>query len=463
MLNRLLIIMMISLASPLAMACNWVNPTDGVTRYLECQSNWRGFITEPAVTKRMIEIAASYARGEAEKFANLEMVPRQLMTVDAADQIHADYRGANELIDAVNHRIRRESAMQDDLDPWHSEVFRRSLPVGLFAGFSYSSKTLPFADQVLKLVNMTSGASITFAMVMMPKKIVLVKDVNTGQILHLKDLTVTKSEDDATPVALTDSSFMAESAKQYTEEGALRRFDIDFRPMIIVAADVAPGVDAGKKSDAHFNMGMVWGDQIVSTHQLMGAGLSGSIPAKSSSVIKNVPGIVPAPVKFLLTGLGAHKMGVDTLKWGTTVGSAQDAFDNKIDTNGIVTFKPATYLWFRWSLTGGKGVKGNNAADEARQTADTFNISEYRANGFVAMGGFSDGETDSQLNGPKLVGDAEKQGLVGYALTQSFVGIKSVIYPEDEKVEDDDDREEEEEEKEKEEAEEEEAEQGDAE
>lgn len=426
MLKRLITALTLMGPAQQALACNWVNPTDGITRYIECQSNWRGFITEPEVTKRMVEIGASYARGEAEKFAALAMIPRQLITVDAADSIHANFRKADQLIDSVNARIRRESAMQDGLDSWSDDGFRRSLPVGVFAGFSYSSKNLPLADQVLKLLNMTSGASVTFALVMMPKKIVLVQDVQTGQILNLKDKTVTRSEEDATPIPFESSSFNTRAAEQYTREGGLRRLAIDFRPMVIAAADLAPGLETGKKNDAHFNLGLVFGDQVVSTHQLLGAGISGSIPAKAANAMVNVPGIIPAPARFILRGMGAHRLGVDTVKWGTTVATPQNPFADSINTTtNIVTFKPVTYLWFRWSLTNGRGV-GNS---DAQATADAFNIGEYRANGFVSMGAFNDGETESQLNGVQLIGNDEKQSLIGWALSSTLAGLKTSILP----------------------------------
>ena len=434
-LTKVLLLLVFFSGSHQALACNWVNPNIGVSKYLECRSNWRGFLLDTESSKRVSQIAASYVRGEMEKLSALGYVPRQVLTIDEGDLLHANFKKVDKLLDSVNHRIRRDSAMQaqGDLVENGLDTVKNLLPVGLFAGISLAYDKFPVVDAVLKRAGLKSGGSGLVSVIVLPMKVELIQDIETGQIFDMDTHQV--SDKDGNNIIYSASSFAKSSVKDTSP------ITVDFRTTFLLSKDLKINASGPTKTTgAQFNLGLIWANQIVSTHQLMGYGWALGAPARSAKQLtthlNKIPGLknlIPG-ASFLLAGAGLDKLGVDSIKFGSTSFSTLNPLDDEIDSTGIVTFHPSRWLWFRWNLVKSQKKKQLEAVEQ-------WTPGNYRANGFVVAALESDGETQSQLNGVELVGDENKSSLVGTALSSAYNGVFSMVKVAPSTMEDQEDKE----------------------
>ena len=187
----------------------------------------------------------------------------------------------------------------------------------------------------------------------------------------------------------------------------------DTRTVIIPSADAKLGTNGQfKQRGPQVTMGMVFGENIYSTHQLLGQGLSVSAPTKLAATMPSIP--LLGPVSKAILGAAALAK-VDTVKIGITRGMQSP--EGETDQKAIKTYSENVWLWFRWD----NGAKVNASAAQLNlpEIAKDLAQGKARASAFWVIAPWSDGESQSIYNGidgtgGDIFGDVLKQVIGQY-------------------------------------------------
>ncbi|NQZ19044.1 MAG: hypothetical protein HRT44_07305 [Bdellovibrionales bacterium] len=372
-LKSLLVGLSLLLSAQSALACNLYRTGEN-GEYLECRSSYKNFmLADTNRVERIVEAAKYFALGELQKLSNESWMIRQALTVDEGEQLLQNRVDAKIIMDQINDQLRQRAAQEETLS-WYD--INDIVPSAFVMGLTISiNKKLPLNSLFSKLPALQPGGSIFAGVIMIPQKIDFKMNTNGVEM----------------------------------ELSTIEKITWDYRTVIIPSADGRLGSNGQfKQQGPETTFGMVFGENIYSTHQLLGQGWAVSLPTQVSGVIPNLPVIGPLGNGILRAAALAK---VDTVKIGLTRASQHPELATNDDA--IKSYSENLWMWFRWN--------NSNALQQAMQGTPADAVADLqqgkgRISAFWVMEPWSDGESTSFYNGLGGEGAAIFGGILTTAL-----------------------------------------------
>lgn len=359
-----------------AVACNWYRTgRDG--EFLECRSSYKNFmLAGDDRVERIVEAAKFLAMGEFQKLSNESWAIRQALTIDEGESLLKNRANAAAVMNEINNQVRKRAAMDEDLN---LDDLKDLVPAAYVFGLTVSlNSKMPLDKLLSKLPALQPGGSVFVGVALLPQKV------------HYK------LDNKGNEIALS----------------ATDKITWDTRTVLIPSADGRLGTKGQfKQKGGQVTMGLVFGENILSTHQLLGQGLSVSLPTQVAASIPKIPLLGPVS-KTILNAAALAK--VDTIKVGITK-SAQSS-ENETDVSDIKTYSENIWVWLRWS--NGKALDANTVSDTATDIAQ----GKVRASAFWVMAPWGDGESSAFINGLGGDGASVFSGVLKSVLDQ-YLGL----------------------------------------
>ncbi len=379
------------LAPSVGQACQWVRVGELGER-LECRSNYRNFFKENTlVFNKLLTEAAFMGLGEAEKLTIDNWAIRNAVTLPEAQDLLKGRFEATETLNQMNSLIRQQEALDG------SGEFLQ-LPSAIMLGV-----TIPVNGDMTKIPGIKKvipfiphpGGSLFVGLAVIPQKVEFIINVD-GQLLGPEEYVSEKASTEEAPDSFNFSGMLGSILAPANPESFLYdyyRARIDYRLIVIPSLDAKLGIN-GKFKNTYVKptIGMVFGRNLVSTHQLLNSGPSISVPGKNIRMIRDLsilgPFVMP---NWLATPIANY---VDTIKIGYSY-SGQDEFSKPEDDN-IQQFNENAFVWLRF----GDRLKNLRRPET---TVEDVVEGKFRWGWFWNVGVMDDGESDHWRNG--LSGD----------------------------------------------------------
>ncbi len=378
-------------------ACQWVRTGDLGER-LECRSNYRNFLKDNTeLFNKLLMEAAFIALGEAEKITIDSWALRNAVTVPEAQELLQARFEADALLNDINRIVRQQEALDGEMDG--VDVLGINTPlqmpsaymVGVTIPFNGDISKVPFLPKSISSFIPQPGGSAFLGYALIPQKVEFVMEPD-GTIFGPGEYVTEKPTTGQESFGGTLGALL----NQADEESYLydyNRIRIEKRFVVIPSIDAKTGQNGRYKPTGYLKptIGMVFGRNIVRSHQILNHGPSISIPGKNFRMVRNISYLGPFVMpNWLVTPIERY---VDTVKVGYSY-SSQDAFA-KPEEDNIQQFTENAFVWLRF----GDRLKRVRPETTMQDVVD----GKFRWGWFGVVGVTNDGEGEHNLNG--LSGD----------------------------------------------------------
>ena len=383
-------------------ACQWVRVGELGDR-LECRSNYRNFLGDNSELFNKLLIEAAYlGLGSAERITIDNWAIRNAVTVPEAHKLLQARFDADKMVNEMNSLIRQNEALDGQVDGVNIPNFvpivggantpvqmPSAYMVGVTVPFNGDIAKIPFVPKMLKEFIPKPGGSIFLGWVLIPQKVEFV--MNADGTLSGPAEYVSLPEDSTDQHSDILSSLLA-PAEDESFLYDYNRIRLETRFVVIPSIDAKTGQDGKFKSTyVKPTIGMVFGRNIVKSHQVLSHGPSISIPGKNLRLARQLSYL--GPFVFPNWLVGPVERYVDTIKVGYSFSSQDEYVEPKPDN--IQQFNENTFVWLRF----------HDRLKRVRleSTAGDILAGKFRWGWFGVVGMVDDGEADNNLNG--LSGD----------------------------------------------------------